>query len=218
MRATAPPLSILAREQLPLMVDLDAVILCGGAGSRLGGGDKPLQPFLGRPLIHRVVANLRPQVGRIVISANRNAEAYGVYSATVLADEGYAGFGPLAGVAAGLAAGSSPWLLCVPGDAPLLPPDLATRLLHVQREQRTNIVYVDDGFGPQPLCCLLARSLLDDLRRYLDAGGRTPREWFAEHRVAAANFNAWPRWAWSLNTPDEWRLAEQHLSTDDNTP
>lgn len=188
----------------------DAVILCGGEGSRLGGVDKPLQPFLGEPLLLRVQRAIAAQAGRILISANRNADRYAEHGEVV--DDGrHRDCGPLAGLAAGLAAARSPSLLCVPGDAPALPADLVARLQAAQAGSGAAIVHVFDGVGPQPLCCLIDRRLGPDLERYLDHGGRTPREWFLRHRAVAVDFSATPDWAWSLNTAAEWRAAEQRL-------
>ena len=50
-------------------------------------------------------------------------------------------------------------MLFVPGDAPLLPDDLAIRLEDARRRSGAGIAHVDDGHGPQPLCCLLPRAL-----------------------------------------------------------
>jgi molybdenum cofactor guanylyltransferase len=190
----------------------DALILCGGAGSRLGGVDKPLLPMAGRPLIERVLERIAPQAGALLISASRHHAQYRGYGLPVIGDGAWADCGPLAGLAAGLAAASADYLLCVPGDAPLLPDDLAVRLDEARRSRRALIAHADDGSGPQPLCCLVPRHLLDDLLAYLAAGGRTPRDWFARHPTATASFPEWPRWAWSANTPEEWQDADRRLS------
>ncbi len=189
-----------------------ALLLCGGAGSRLGGIDKPLQALAGRPLIERVLERVAPQAGEILISANRNLAQYAAYGLRVVADGAYPDCGPLAGLAAGLAAARSDDLLCVPGDAPLLPDDLAVRLDLARQTGHAEIAYADDGLGPQPLCCLVPRTLLGDLSAYLAAGGRTPRDWFARHATAIAAFAEWPRWAWSVNTAEEWQDAELRLA------
>jgi len=189
-----------------------AVILCGGAGERMGGLDKPLQPLLGRPVLEWVLERLRPQVDALVVVANRRQEAYAACGVPVVDDGNYKGHGPLAGIAAGLAAAGGDWILCVPGDAPLLPTDLLQRLRSALQRDAADVAVIHDGGGQQPLCCLLPRRLLPDLQDYLDQGGDAPRLWLGRHRVAEADCSDWPRWAWSLNTPEEWAMAEQHLS------
>ena len=78
-------------------------ILAGGASTRMGGQDKGLLPWHGRPLIEAVMARFSPQVDSLVISANRHLEQYSHYGHAVLPDDeqGYAG--PLAGIERALA-------------------------------------------------------------------------------------------------------------------
>ena len=188
-----------------------AVILCGGAGQRLGGLDKPLQAMQGQPLIERVLACVRPQVGTVLIVANRNQQRYSAFGCPVVDDGEFAGCGPLAGIAAGLAQAVTDTVVCVPGDAPLLPDDLAARLLDARTRHAADLAVVHDGQGLQPLCCLLRKSLLPDLQHYLRTGGNTPRQWMANLKVAQADFTHWPRWGWSANDPQEWSAAAQKL-------
>ncbi len=184
------------------------LILCGGNGERLGGIDKPLRELGAQPLVQHVIERLLPQISRIVISANRNLERYSALGFVVVDDGAYAGCGPLGGMLAGLAADDDN-LLCVPGDAPAIPADLGNRLASARGEAA--IAYAHDSRGPQPLCCLLRAGLHDDLRAYLDGGGRTPREWFARHQSVAVDFSEAPPWVWSINTPAEWTFAEAQL-------
>jgi molybdopterin-guanine dinucleotide biosynthesis protein A len=195
-----------------------AVILCGGGGQRMGGIDKPLHALLGRPLLDRVLECLRPQADAAVLVANRQLQAYAVYGIPVIDDGVYQGRGPLAGIAAGLTAAAGDWVLCAPGDAPLLPPDLLQRLRRALRRDAADLAVVHDGRGRQPLCCLLPRRLLADLRNFLDEGGDAPRLWLDRFQVAEADCSDWPRWAWSLNTPEEWRAAEGCISQGKDPP
>lgn len=189
-----------------------ALILCGGGATRLGGIDKSLRDCAGKLLIARVLDRVAPQVTHIVISANRNFDRYERYTPTTVDDAAFAGGGPLAGFLAGLEAAITEDVLCVPGDAPLLPDDLLSRLAQARLQlSDAAIAYAHDGRGPQPLCCLLQRNLRDDLRMYLHDGGRTPREWFQRHRTAVADFSDSPDWAWSLNTEPQWLAVEQQF-------
>ncbi|MGB9128090.1 MAG: molybdenum cofactor guanylyltransferase, partial [Thiobacillus sp.] len=97
-----------------------AVILAGGQGQRMGGADKGLIGYRGRPLIEWALAALSPQVGEILISANRNFETYAAYGHRVLPDTLPDFPGPLAGVLAALEAVNVDWLLVVPCDTPHL--------------------------------------------------------------------------------------------------
>jgi molybdopterin-guanine dinucleotide biosynthesis protein A len=111
-----------------------ALILCGGRATRMGGVDKPLQAFLGRPLVEHVLERIAPQTGgRVLISANRHPLEYARFGHPVLADTLPDFPGPLAGILAGLEAlearDADAWLLCVSGDSPWLPQDLLERLV-----------------------------------------------------------------------------------------
>ncbi len=163
-------------------------------------------------MLEWVLERLRPQVDALVVVANRRQEAYAACGVPVVDDGTYKGHGPLAGIAAGLAAAGGDWILCVPGDAPLLPTDLLQRLRSALQRDAADVAVIHDGGGQQPLCCLLPRRLLADLRRFLDGGGDAPRQWQNRYRVAEADCSDWPRWAWSLNTPEEWAMAELQLS------
>ena len=106
---------------------ITGIVLCGGRGRRLQGADKPLLRWQGETLVSRVVQRLRPQVDGILISANRNLDAYRRL-APVAADELPDFQGPLAGIAATLGQCATPWAVVCPGDAPLIPMDLVEHL------------------------------------------------------------------------------------------
>ncbi len=58
------------------ITDITGLILAGGRGSRMGGVDKGLQDHLGVPLALHALRRLAPQVGRLMINANRNLDVY----------------------------------------------------------------------------------------------------------------------------------------------
>lgn len=163
---------------------ITGLILAGGRGQRMGGVDKGLQPWRGRPLVDHALARLAPQVCEVMISANRNAVLYAARTARVLADESNDFVGPLAGILAGLRAARTPWLAVVPCDSPRLPPDLVARLAQGCGESRGAVVQRDHGpagLRLEPVCCLLSAALADDLARYLAQGGRKVEAWVSLH-------------------------------------
>ena len=80
--------------------DISGLILAGGAGRRVDGRDKGLITWHGRPLIAHVAVLLRPQVGRLVISCNRNNERYAEFADETVGDTRRDFQGPLAGLEA----------------------------------------------------------------------------------------------------------------------
>lgn len=178
---------------------ITAVILAGGQGSRMGGVDKGLITLWEKPLVTHLVERLTPQVGSLLINANRHREQYQQW-APVIADN-LAGFpGPLAGFEAGLNAAATDWIVVVPCDSPLLPLDLVERLATAISSPQ-QIAVVHDGEQLHAATALLHRSLLPSLQRYLARGDRKLRLWFAEHELVAVDFSDQASAFINLNTP-----------------
>lgn len=104
---------------------ITGVILAGGRGSRMGGQDKGLVPLLSKPLYQYILARLSPQVGQVIINANRNQARYRESQLTVISDLNSDFSGPLAGMQAALHYAKTEWLLFVPCDVPDFPLNLA---------------------------------------------------------------------------------------------
>jgi len=181
---------------------ITGLILAGGRGQRLGGLDKGLQPWRGRLLVDHALARLAPQVREVMISANRNAQAYASRVSRVLADASADFPGPLAGILAGLRAAPTPWLAVVPCDSPCLPPDLVERLASGIGHAPGAVVR--RGERLEPVCCLLSTALAEDLERYLAAGGRKVEDWLSQHATPVPFDRADDAAAFAnLNTPDD---------------
>jgi molybdopterin-guanine dinucleotide biosynthesis protein A len=67
--------------------DVTGLLLAGGRAQRMGGIDKGLIPFLGKPLIEHAIHRLGPQVSNLVINANRNQDIYSQYGYPIVADQ-----------------------------------------------------------------------------------------------------------------------------------
>lgn len=153
-----------------------AAILAGGAATRLDGRDKGLEPLAGQPLVAWVLSALRAQVQEVTIVANRNREAYAGHAPTIA--DALPGFrGPMAGIAAALAACRTRWLLTVPVDCPRPPADLAARLEMAARHAPGRAAFVaHDGARRQPLFALYRSDLAVSAARAAQSGGG-PRYW-----------------------------------------
>ena len=68
--------------------DISAVLLAGGRGSRMGGVDKGLQRFRGKPLALHSLERLggTGSVGPVMLNANRNLAEYQTFGAPVWPD------------------------------------------------------------------------------------------------------------------------------------
>jgi len=173
--------------------DISGLILCGGRGSRMGGVDKGLQAYQGMPLAMHALMRLAPQVGEVMINANRNLAAYESMGASVWPDPVADYPGPLAGWLAGLEHCSTPYMLTVPCDTPGFPTDLATRLAQALVAEGAQIAMAatrEDGrVQVQPVFCLVDSMLLESLMAYLNSGERKIDRWTAQHRCATVVFD-----------------------------
>lgn len=168
---------------------LSGLILAGGAGRRVGGRDKGWIEVDGVPLVRQVHARLAPQVDDVVISANRNQERYAQLG-KVVGDQFHCDAepypGPMAGLAAGLAAARHDWVLCVPCDTPDLPPDLGARLW--AGRGAAALAVASSGGQLQPTLCLLHRNLATALGTALASGSRRLRSWQSAQGAAVVDF------------------------------
>ena len=197
--------------------EVTGVILAGGRGSRMGGVDKGLQNFNGMPLALATLLRLQPQVGDVMINANRNLGAYEAFGVPVWPDVLPDFAGPLAGFLTGLERCETPWLVTVPCDTPLFPHDLVERLGSAAERQGAEIAMAaareEDGqVRTQPVFCLLRVELLESLVRFTQGGGRKIDAWTAQHNTAFVAFDAPgddPRAFFNANTIVELRQLEK---------
>lgn len=158
------------------MVDeITGLILAGGEGRRVGGADKGLLEYRGRPLVAHVIERFAPQVERLIISANRNLERYRSFGYPVVSDVSSERHGPLAGLAAGLASCTTAWLAMVPCDCPALPRDLVAHLRAGIGAALLAIATTAEGTQPTFLLC--HRNLLPSVEERLAAGERKLMAW-----------------------------------------
>ena len=172
---------------------ITGLILAGGRGSRMGNVDKGLQPFRGTTMAQHVLERLAPQVGSIMINANRNLEAWRAFDVPVWPDETPDFAGPLAGLEAGLRHCATPWLLAAPCDSPFLPSDLAERLAAAVEADDADLAFAvtrEPGMRPQPhpVFCLVRASRLPILSQYLAEGGRRVDGWYKELKAVEVLF------------------------------
>ncbi|PMR68790.1 molybdenum cofactor guanylyltransferase MobA [Halomonas heilongjiangensis] len=190
--------------------ELSGMILAGGQGRRMGGRDKGLEPFAGRPLVAHVIERLEGRVAEVMINANRHLDAYRALADRVVIDAEDGFQGPLMGIYSGLRAATTPWLVVAPCDSPALPDDLVARL--VAGIGGADIAVAHDGERLHPVVALLRTALADDLAAALAAGERKIDRWYARHGWCEVDFSDCPEAFANLNTDDEKRRLEQVVS------
>lgn len=180
----------------------------------MGGVDKGLVMLAGRPMAEHVIARLKPQVGRLVINANRNPAAYEAMGYPVISDTVGGHVGPLAGFLAAMRAVQAPYILTAPCDTPLVAPDLATRLWRTLEREEAELAVAHDGDYLQPLFALISVSLADSVERYLETGGRKIDRWYNTHRMATVDFSDVADSFANINNPEQRAEIESLLASD----
>jgi molybdopterin-guanine dinucleotide biosynthesis protein A len=158
--------------------DLAAIILVGGRSSRMGR-PKPWLDLAGRSLLARVVEGVCPWAHDVVLVAAPDQalppldeeHASGPQPLLTVVRDDHPGEGPLPALALGLAAVSAQWALALGCDAPLVRPDLVTRLAEERAADVDAIIPWWEG-RPQPLVALYRGTLAATLTALVTAGER----------------------------------------------
>ncbi|MGK5039026.1 molybdopterin molybdotransferase MoeA [Janthinobacterium sp. GB1R12] len=192
--------------------DITGLILAGGLGTRMGQRDKGMLPLHGQPLARHVLQRLAPQVGQLAISVHADAGEYARFGVPVWPDALPGQLGPLAGLHSGMQHAGTAYLLTVPCDSPLLPPDLAARLAAGLIADHADLAIavtdeLDPATGstvrrPHPVFCLVKTSALPQLDAYLRGGERRMRTWHGPLKLAEVLFEDGAAFG-NINTPDE---------------
>ncbi|MNF47020.1 Molybdenum cofactor guanylyltransferase [compost metagenome] len=158
------------------------LLLAGGRGQRMGGRDKGLVPWRGRPLIAHIHDIVRPLTDDLIISCNRNQALYQPYADQLVGDAQPDFPGPMAGVLAGLARARHARLLVLACDAPLIDRALLEQLLHAAGPQPAAAMVRQAGQW-QPMFSLVPKALLGALQTHWQQGERSLLRALLEHGV-----------------------------------
>ena len=183
--------------------NITALILAGGKGRRLGGQDKGLVLYKDKKLIEHVLERISPQVGSILINANRNQKFYAEYGYDVINDELSDYQGPLAGFATAMKVAKTDYIVTLPCDGPSLPKDLVSRLsngLNDLDDPSYEIAVAHDGERLQPVYALIPITLIDSLEAFLANGDRKIDFWYAKHNTIFVDFSDQKNAFFNINT------------------
>lgn len=190
------------------------LILAGGRATRMGGVDKGLQLFRGRPLALNAFERLKSQTDEILLSANRSEEVYRRLfpAGTKILPDLRPGFaGPLAGLEAAMASipegeRTCAWIVTVPCDCPFFPEDLIERL----KEFGTPALAVAQGC-PQPSFLWVPASFLPLVSAYLDSGQHRLGAWARQAGCREVDFPDLSSFQ-NCNSFEELSQAESNIS------
>jgi len=185
--------------------EITAVILAGGQASRMDGEDKGLIVFRELPLIAHVVNVVESKVSQILISANRNFEEYANFGKVISDDlEGYQG--PLAGISKALKVSSTPYLLVLPCDSPLIDEALIDSLIEKMEISKADICVAHDGSIMHATFALMQTKLEKSLEGFLEEGGRKMALWYRQHSLERIDVSSHLEVLTNINRPEDFNL------------
>ena len=185
--------------------EITAVILAGGQASRMDGKDKGLIVFRELPLITHVVNVVESKVSQILISANRNFEEYANFGKVISDDlEGYQG--PLAGISKALKVCSTPYLLVLPCDSPLIDEALIDSLIEKMEISKVDICVAHDGSIMHATFALMKTTLEKSLEDFLEEGGRKMALWYRQHSLERIDVSSHLEVLTNINRPEDFNL------------
>ena len=174
-----------------IAVGTEGLVLCGGAGTRVGGRDKGLIEVDGEAAALHAARLLRPICTQVFLSANRNRRRYEALAiGPVIADlrEGFAG--PLAGLEAVATVMNGERLLLLPCDLPDLSPEVPEKLLaKLDGDESCRAVYARAGSDAHYLVACLRRNAVVTAGAALDQGRAAVRDWLACLGAEAVDFS-----------------------------
>lgn len=187
-------------------------IQAGGKSSRMGQ-DKALMPFLGRPLIERIIARVAPMADEIIITTN-HPQSYRFLGLPLFSDI-YPERGALGGLHTALACASHPLVAVLACDMPFVSPELINLQKQILLAENVDVVIPCGPEGLEPLHSLYRReTCLPACESALLADQWKLISWFPQVRVRTLQpdelrpCNSSGLVFWNLNTLEEFERAE----------
>lgn len=200
---------------------LTVCIQAGGASSRMGE-DKALKPFLGRPLIQRVIDRLSPIADEVIVTTNRPAD-YAFLNASTgsahrlrLVSDLIPDRGALGGLYTAVASASHPIAAVVACDMPFANARLIEGMGRLLVETEADVVITQSDGGYEPLHAAYRReTCLPAIESAIHADLWKVIAWFPQVSVVelsaeeVRSFDPQGLAFWNVNTPEEFARAEE---------
>jgi molybdopterin-guanine dinucleotide biosynthesis protein A len=192
---------------------LTIVIQAGGESRRMGQ-DKALLPFLGKPLIQRLIDRLAPLADELLVTTNR-PETYRFLGLPLFPDL-IPGRGALGGLYTALSVASQPLIAVVACDMPFASPQLLRAERNLLLDTGSDAVIPQTEGGTEPFHAVYRGQVcLPAIQAAIAADRWRVDSWFsqvklylmspAEVRAHDPELTAF----WNVNTPQELAQAEE---------
>jgi molybdopterin-guanine dinucleotide biosynthesis protein A len=195
---------------------LSVCVQAGGKSTRMGE-DKALKPFLGRPLIQRVVDRLTPIADELLVTTN-HPEEY-AFLHTRLVSDLKPGRGALGGLYTAIASTTHPIVAVVACDMPFANIRLIEGMSRLMVQHEADVVIATSEEGYEPLHAVYRRdTCLPAIESAIDADLWKVIVWFPQVRVyelSAEEIQSLDPAGlafWNVNTLEEFTEAERIAS------
>ncbi|MBN1452384.1 MAG: molybdenum cofactor guanylyltransferase [Anaerolineales bacterium] len=185
-----------------------------GGESRRMGQDKALMPFLGRPLIQRVVDRLAPIADELIVTTNR-PEDYRFLDLPLFPDL-KPGRGALGGLYTALSSAAYEVVAVIACDMPFASAALIEAANRLLVREGADVIIPDSGDGLEPLHAVYRRkTCLPAIESAINADQWRLISWFPQVKVHILQpdkiklYDPSGLAFWNLNTPEEFAEAEK---------
>ncbi len=149
---------------------ITGLILSGGRGLRVGGADKGLLPYRGRPRVEYSIDALSPHCDRLYLNCNRNPGLYSIFGLPLLSEPQHDFPGPLVALAQLLPELPGSRFLILPCDTPGIRTEHIALLLDAAQKYPEHWIYLSSGGREHPLHALIPAALVPELVQRVEAG------------------------------------------------
>ncbi len=184
------------------------------------GENKALKPFLGRPLIQRVVDRLAPIADELLVTTNQPADL--AFLQLPLIPDLKPGRGALGGLYTALASARQEVVAVVACDMPFASAALITASTRILEQEAADVVIARTPEGFEPMHAVYRRlTCLPAIEEAIQADQWRVISWFSKVRVRTLTEQELARYDpggtafLNLNTPEEFSEAERRA---DGTP
>jgi molybdopterin-guanine dinucleotide biosynthesis protein A len=192
---------------------LTVCIQAGGQSSRMGE-DKALKPFLGRPLIQRVVERLAPIADEMLVTTNR-PDDYHFLDLRLVSDL-KPGRGALGGLYTAIASASRSMVAVAACDMPFASATLLRAASRILVEEDVDVVIPRSEESYEPLHAVYRReTCLPAIESAIEADQWKVIAWFPQVKVRVLTLAEIKEYDllglafWNVNTPEEFAEAEK---------
>ncbi len=196
---------------------LSIVIQAGGQSTRMGE-NKALKPFLGRPLVQRVIERIMPAADELLLTTNQ-PEAYAFLDLPLIADI-KPGRGPLGGLYTALISAKYSSVAVVACDMPFASAPLLVAAAGLLSQEKADVVIAETSEGFEPLHAVYRReTCIPAIESAIEADQWRVVSWFPQVNIRKLTSNELGRYDpdglafWNVNTPEEFAEAEQRAGS-----